>query len=276
MMAMSLQARMLGIVPPPPVGGAPMDRPMKVIAVDEDAQFRRMLSDELAEYGFDVTTFPDGAALLEAASVASASDLIVLDWSLGGSAIDLLPRLRRAGVEVPVVFVTGRPLMANEDRAFALGALDFIDKSRGIGILVRRLRLAVRNSAPERRCHATLEHGHLTLMPNASRAFWKGEDVDLTVSEFKVVQLFVESLGRAVSYREIYDRMHYCGFVAGYGEDGYRVNVRSTIRRLRVKFRSFDPTFDAIRNAAALGYAWATEPCAPQPAGDNSVAQSTL
>ena len=266
-MAMSLQAGMLGIVPPPPVSGVPADRPMKVIAVDEDAQFRRMLSDELAEYGFDVTTFSDGAAFFEATSVALVADLIVLDWSLGPpSAIDLLPRLREAGVDVPVVFVTGRPLTANEDRAFALGALDFIDKSRGMGILVRRLRLAVRNSAPERRCDATLEHGHLTLMPNASRALGKGEDVALTVSEFKVVQLLVESRARAVSYREIYDRMHYCGFVAGYGEDGYRVNVRSTIRRIRVKFRSFDPTFDAVRNAAALGYAWATEPCAPQPA----------
>lgn len=266
-MMRSAEAVRLGVVPPPPVMGALAGRPMKVIAVDEDAQFRRMLSDELAEYGFDVTTFSDGAALLEAVAAAPAADLIVLDWSLGGcSAVDLLPRLRRAGVEVPVVFVTGRPLMANEDRAFALGALDFIDKSRGIGILVRRLRLAVRNSAPERRCDATLAHGDLTLMTNASRAFWKGNDVDLTVSEFKVVQLFVESRGRPVSYREIYDRMHYCGFVAGYGEDGYRVNVRSMIRRIRVKFRSLDPTFDAIRNAAALGYAWTTEPCAPQPA----------
>ena len=171
-MAISVQARMLGIVAPPPVSGAPSDRLMKVIAVDEDAQFRRMLSDELAEYGFDVTTFPDGATLLEAASVASAADLIILDWSLSRfSAIDLLPRLREAGVEVPVVFVTGRPLMANEDRAFALGALDFIDKSRGMGILVRRLRLAVRNSAPERRCDATLEHGHLTLIQTPAVPF---------------------------------------------------------------------------------------------------------
>lgn len=266
-MVMSLQVRMPGVVPPPPLSGVALDRPMKVIAVDEDQQFRRMLSDELAEYGFDVTTFSDGAALLEAASVALAADLIILDWSLRSSAIDLLSRLREAGVDVPVVFVTGRPLMANEDRAFALGARDFIDKSRGMGILVRRLRLAVRNSAPERRCDATLERGHLTLMPNASRAFWKGDDIGLTVGEFKVLQfIVVESRGRAASYREIYDRMHYRGFVAGYGDDGYRVNVRSMIRRIRVKFRLLDPTFDAIRNDAALGYAWATEPCAPQPA----------
>ena len=131
-MVMSLQVRMPGIVPPPPLSGVALDRPMKVIAVDEDQQFRRMLSDELAEYGFDVTTFSDGAALLEAASVALAADLIILDWSLRSSAIDLLSRLREAGVDVPVVFVTGRPLMANEDRAFALGARDFIDKSRGM------------------------------------------------------------------------------------------------------------------------------------------------
>jgi two-component system response regulator ChvI len=279
-MVISVQARPLGFVPPPPLDGAPSDRPMKVIAVDDDEQFRRMLSDELAEYGFDVTTFPDGVALLEAASVVSAADLIILDWSLARpSGIDLLPRLRGAGVDVPVVFVTGRPLTANEDRAFALGAIDFIDKSRGMGILVRRLRLAVRNSAPERRCSETLEQGHLTLMPGASRAFWKGKDIGLTVGEFKIIHLLVESRGRPVSYRKIYDRMHYCGFVAGVGDDGFRVNVRSAIRRIRVKIRSFDPTFDEIGNAAAVGYAWGKEPCAPWPgaaAGDNSVAQSVL
>jgi two-component system response regulator ChvI len=225
------------------------------------------LSDELAEHGFDVTTFPDGAALLEAASAASAADLIILDWNLPRlSGIDLLPRLREAGVEIPVVFLTGRPLMANEDRAFELGAIDFIDKSRGMGILIRRLRLAARNSASERRCDATLEHGQLTLMPHASRAFWKGEDIGLTVGEFKVLRLLVDSRGQAVSYREIYDRMHYCGFVAGYGDDGYRVNVRSAIRRIRIKIRSFDPTFDEIGNVTSLGYRWGKQPCAPQPA----------
>jgi two-component system response regulator ChvI len=238
---------------------------MKVVAIDDNAQFRRMLSQELIEYGFHVTTFSDGAALLEAPSVASAADVIVLDYCLSRlSAIDLLPRLREAGVQVPVVFVTDRPLMANEDRAFALGALDFIDKSRGMGILARRLRRAARNCAD--RCDATLEQGHLTLMPNASRAFWKGEDIDLTVREFKVVQLIVESRGQAVSYRQIYDCMHFCGFVAGEGDDGYRVNVRSMIRRIRAKLRSIDPSFDAIHNAAAVGYAWAAEPSAAQPA----------
>jgi two-component system response regulator ChvI len=236
---------------------------MKVIAVDVDNRFRQMLSDELTEHGFDVTTFSDGAALFAAPSVTAAADLIVLDWGLCGA--DLLPRLRQAGIAVPVVFVTARPLAADEDRAFALGAIDFIDKSRGMSILVRRLRRAGRNSPAERRCDATLEHGHITLLPHASRALWKGEDIGLTVGEFKIVHLLVERRGRAVSYREIYDRMHYCGFVAGYGDDGYRVNVRSAIRRIRSKIGSFDPTFEAIGNCAGVGYVWAEEPGTPQP-----------
>ena len=100
-------------------------------------------------------------------------------------------------------------------------------------------------------------------MPHAGRALWKGKDIGLTVGEFKIVHFLVERRGRAASYREIYDRMHYCGFVAGYGDDGYRVNVRSAIRRIRTKIRAFDPTFEEIGNSAGLGYVWAKEPCAP-------------
>src|SRR3989337_817314 len=88
-MIVCAEARRLGVVPPPPVVGVPVDRLMKVIAVDDDDQFRRMLSDELTEYGFDVTTYSDGAALFASPSVTAAADLIVLDWSLCGA--DLLP-----------------------------------------------------------------------------------------------------------------------------------------------------------------------------------------
>ena len=59
-----------------------------------------------------------------------------------------------------------------------------------------------------------------------------------------------------MTYRAIYDRLQYKGFIAGSGGDGYRMNVRSAIKRIRNKFRDFDPTFDEIENYPGFGYRW--------------------
>ena len=63
-------------------------------------------------------------------------------------------------------------------------------------------------------------------------------------------------MGRYVTYRAIYDRLHYEGFIAGSGDDGYRGNVRSAIKRIRNEFRDLDPDFAEIENYTACGYRW--------------------
>ena len=70
------------------------------------------------------------------------------------------------------------------------------------------------------------------LLLEASRACWDGVDVTLTVGEFKVVHLLASRAGECVPYRQIYDAMHYAGFVAGSGEHGYRVEPDSTIHQV--------------------------------------------
>ena len=94
------------------------------------------------------------------------------------------------------------------------------------------------------------------MRPDISRAYWKDADLDLTLGEYNIVCLLASNAGRYVTYRAIYDRLHYEGFVAGQGADGYRANVRSAIKRIRNKFRSFDPTFDEIENYNGFGYCW--------------------
>ena len=58
------------------------------------------------------------------------------------------------------------------------------------------------------------------------------------------------------TYRAIYDRLTYEGFIAGVGNIGYRTNVRSAIKRIRNKFRACDPAFVEIENYTAFGYCW--------------------
>jgi DNA-binding response OmpR family regulator len=98
--------------------------------------------------------------------------------------------------------------------------------------------------------------GKLVLKPAVSRAYWSGTDVGLTLGEYKIVHLLASSAGHYVTYRKVYDQMHYEGFIAGSGADGYRANVRSAIKRIRNKFHDCDPAFVQIENYAGFGYCW--------------------
>ena len=233
---------------------------IRIVAVDGDDCFRDMLSNELSERAFSVTTFADSASVLASTDALSAADLIVLDWGLAGkTGLDLLRQLKRLGINIPTVVLAGRSLASYESLALEHGALDFIDKSRGMSVLALRLRIAACIKVPESRRDKVLQVGKLMLKPYISRAFWDGVSIELTVGEFKIINLLASNAGRHVSYREIYDVLHYRGFVAGGGENGYKTNVRSAVKRIRRKLEKYDPTFDRIQNYTAFGYIWAVD-----------------
>jgi len=249
---------------PAVVGSGKMDV-IRVLLVEDDQSYREILADELSEHGFSIQSFGDGASLLAADDAALDADIIVLDWSLPKtSGIDLLPQLRRRGVSLPIVFLTGRALTEYESLAFDRGAIDFIDKARGVDVLVKRLRRAIEAARPIARLpiEKSIVRGRLELRSNISRAYWNQIDVGLTIGEYNIVHLLATNAGRYVTYRAIYDRMHYEGFIAGSGDHGYRSNVRSAIKRIRIKFRECDPEFAEIENYMAFGYCWGrpTEP----------------
>src|SRR5712664_57985 len=225
---------------PAPFGIAKTDV-IRVLFVEDDDAYREALAGDLADRGFSVQGFADGASFLEVLDAAAVdADVIVLDWSLPQtSGIDLLPQMRRRGINLPVVFLTGRSLTKNESLAFDRGAIDFIDKARGVDVLVKRLRFAIEAARPaaHRPADKSVVCGRLVLRPSVSRAYWDQADVGLTLGEYNIVQLLASNAGRYVTYRAIYDRLHYEGFIAGSGEHGYRANVRSAIKRIRNKFR---------------------------------------
>jgi two-component system response regulator ChvI len=234
-----------------------------------------MLTGELLRQGFVVHAFTDGASLLGSLSSAVGADLAVLDWDLANRpGIKLLAELRRHGVNLPVVFLTGNVIAGDESgrcvlaprealdayecMAFDQGAVDFIPKSRDREVLVRRLRNVVELVKPK--ADAALEEhlacDRLRLKPETSRALWNGVDVDLTLGEYNIVYLLASKAGSFVTYRAVYDRLRFQGFIAGSGTDGFRANVRSAIKRIRNKFRACDPTFDEIENYTGFGYCW--------------------
>ena len=232
---------------------------IRVLIVEDDESYREIVSSELEWHGFAVRSFADGDELLGSLDAAAEADVIVLDWRLPTiSGIDLLPELGQRGVTLPVVFLASHADPAYERLAFERGALDFIDKTRGVEILATRLRLAAKSGKPAATPEAEkrIVCGKLGLSPSASRACWNGVDAGLTVSEYDIVHFLASNVGNYESYRAIYDIQYYEGFVAGQGDQGYRTNVRSSIKRIRRKFCEVDSTFSEIQNSPSRGYRW--------------------
>lgn len=234
----------------------------RVLLVDDDALYLETMMGELEDRGFAVRGFPDGPSLFEELDRAPEADALLLDWTIPGmSGIDVLSAVRDRGLDVPVAFLTGRALVDYECMALGRGAVDFIDKLRGADIIAQRLtRMVVgsrrRPAAAAAEPESPLTCGPLSLWHRNPRIAWRGVDVGLTLTEYKVISLLLANLGRPLTYRAIYDTMHYAGFMAGFGADGYLVNVRSAMKRIRKKFLRLDPAFAEIENFAGVGYSW--------------------
>ena len=232
---------------------------IRVLLIEDDPIDREFLTDELSKQGFAVRRFGDVASLIGAPDATSDADVIVLHCDGPKiSGIDLLVKLHRQGVNVPVVLLTGEVPPAHECLALDKGAVDVICKSRGSEVLGRRIKGVVKiiGRTDRLRSDRAMICGKLLLLPDVSRVYWNDADLDLTLGEYNIVDLLVSNVGKYITYRAVYDRLRHEGFIAGDGPDGYRVNVRSAIKRIRNKFRALDPTFDEIENYAGFGYCW--------------------
>ena len=227
--------------------------------VDRDDVFRTALSACLRAEGFQVTEFRTKATALQAIG-RGEMDAILIDPRSGDGHMSF-KELRQLNVAVPVAVIASKADNLVEEAAFHNGASDFLAKSRGPTIIAKRLRLLISGVRGGREAWSPdpediIHVGHLALRLESHRALWRGTQVPLTVTEFKIVRLLACGLGKVYSYREIYDVVHGAGFVAGDGLDGFRINVRALIKKIRKRFRDIDTEFDEIENVPGRGYQW--------------------
>ncbi|HTZ79038.1 MAG TPA: response regulator transcription factor [Stellaceae bacterium] len=249
-----------------PLVTPPVVRSTRIVLVDDEDDFRESLGLNLEDEGFQVASFGTAAAAVEHLASGGSADVILLDWRMPEvNGLEMLRELRQRDITTPVIFLTGLGDDVYEEAALAGGAVDFIDKSRRLSILVKRIEIItdgqrpLPEAAPQASEPAQLRLGPLELRFDISRAFWRGRPVELTLTEFRMVGRLALKPGEDVSYREIYDLVHGKDFVAGSGTDGYRANVRTFIKRIRKKFRDLDAEFALIHNYPGFGYRWVPE-----------------
>ncbi|WP_404382855.1 response regulator transcription factor [Caenispirillum salinarum] len=228
----------------------------KTIAlVDDDRNILTSVSILLESEGFKVTTYNDGAEALDGLERAPA-DLAVLDIKMPRmDGMELLQRLRK-DTDMPVIFLTSKDDEVDELLGLRMGADDYIKKPFSQRLLIERIRSVLRRAdaragAPETGAEAApdaIRRGELVIDPARHMVTWKGESVDLTVTEFLILQALAQRPGHVKSRDQLID--------IAYGESIYVDDrtIDSHIKRLRKKFRAVDGDFSQIETLYGVGY----------------------
>jgi len=163
---------------------------MKILIVEDEPKTGDYLKQGLTEAGFVTDLARDGWEGLELAQIGHY-DLLILDVMLPGlNGWQVLEGVRRAGVEMPVLFLTARDQVEDRVKGLELGADDYLVKPFAFSELLARVRSLVR------RGHSSLEStvlkaADLELDLLRRRAMRAGNKIELTAKEFALLELFL-------------------------------------------------------------------------------------
>ena len=176
--------------------------PGRLLVVDDEKTILELLSGSLRLAGFEVTTAASGTEAVRAAS-SRRPDLVLLDVMMpDGDGFEALRRMRSAGIEVPVIFLTARDEEPDRVNGFDLGGDDYVTKPFSLNELLGRIRAVLRRTRPgdpgSRLCIADLE-----LDEDAHEVRRAGAVVDLTPTEYRLLRFLMLNAGRVVSKGQI-------------------------------------------------------------------------
>jgi len=174
-----------------------------VLLVDDDVELAEMLGDYLAQDGFVVTTLHDGLSGAEAA-LSGKFAIAVLDVMMPGlSGVEVLRRIRAAST-MPVLMLTAKGDDMDRIVGLELGADDYVPKPCQPRELAARLRAILRRTAPSAEPEsAPIVVGQLCIRPEQRLVEWAGVTIDLTSTEFNLLEMLARNAGRPVSKNDL-------------------------------------------------------------------------
>jgi two-component system response regulator MprA len=178
----------------------------RVLVVDDDPQLREALTRALELDGYDVATASNGAQALEAIG-RRRPDVAVLDVMMpyvGG--LDVCRTLRERRDRLPVLVLTARDEVGDRVAGLDAGADDYLTKPFALDELRARLRALLRRTAPDED-GAVLKYDDLVLDPTARTVHRGDRAIDLTRTEYSLLELLMRNAGRPLTRDVIMERV---------------------------------------------------------------------
>ncbi len=226
----------------------------RVLVVDDEVQLTYALRTALTREGYDVVVAHDGEQGAELAAVA-APDLVVLDLGLPDvDGVELTRRLR-TWMKAPVLILSGATEERLRVQALDAGADDFLQKPFGIDELTARLRALARRTAPVEEVTGTHRFPGLEVDLVARTLRRRDEEVRLTPTEWRLLELFLTHRDRLLTHQWLLHR----AWDSSHGDET-REALRAHIRSLRAKIGDDASAPRFVRTESGAGYRWIAQP----------------
>lgn len=224
----------------------------KLLLIDDDKELGELLVEFLASEGFSLELAYSGEEGLQKLAEKDY-DLILLDVMMPGmSGLDVLREMRNANT-VPVLMLTAKGDELDKVLGLELGADDYLPKPYSHRELVARIRALLRriemeHQRPGPAVQPVLTLGRVTLDTRVYQALIDKQDLELTQTEFKVLQTLMERAGQVVTKNELYQT------VLGRPLEPYDRSIDMHVSNVRKKIMTLAEDYRPIKTLRGVGY----------------------
>jgi two-component system OmpR family response regulator len=230
----------------------------KIIAiVEDDPDQRANYVDAVTKKGYNVVAYSSRQEAL-AGFDRELPDLAILDIILGDevdAGFEICRDLLVRSPSLPVIFLTERITEIDKISGLRLGAWDYLPKPISLNYLAERISslLRINNARGESNSNANTAKlvGDMSIDQEALLVSWKGQPINLSGTEFRMLAKLVRVPGHAVSYDTLMNATMQSLVTNN--------TINTHMRNIRKKFESIDSAFDCIKSEYGYGYRWSAK-----------------
>ncbi len=195
---------------------------MKILVVDDERAVRESLRRALELEGYEIELAADGSEALDRIEAGPQPDALVLDVLMPGvDGLEVCRRLRSSGNGLPILMLTARAEVEDRVEGLDAGADDYVTKPFALEELLARLRALLRRTGAEP--DEALRFADLELDPRTREVRRNGEGIELTRTEFSLLELFLLNPRQVLTRSIIFERVW--GYDFGYSSNSLDVYI---------------------------------------------------
>jgi two-component system OmpR family response regulator len=228
----------------------------RILLVEDDDLLRENFAELLRDESFEVETCADRAGALRAFD-RPLPDLAILDLELNGdteAGFRLCSELRRRSETIPIIFFTLHDSDFDKISGMRFGADDYLTKDVSMDYLVVRIKALLRRvqtlMGTKQESDDALRRGDLVLDMNALSARWKGQRLNLSLTQLWMLHALASHPGHVKSH----DQLMKAGNLTVEPN-----TIAAHIKNIRKTFHAVEPDYTAIRTERNMGYRWSAE-----------------